>query len=145
MTADVVFLGDSLTDVFALKKYYPEYSTFNRGISGDTSYGLLSRMKVSAYDALPDGKKGDAHNYDTLLAAENDFDKAAETGRNGGYYISQSYRLPSGFMTENEFNAVIAALSSYNEQISSEVLSSAIEKISSARKSDEKLMNVSSQ
>ena len=52
-TADVVFLGDSLTDGCDLKKYYPEFSAFNRGIGGDTSYGLLDRLKVSAYDARP--------------------------------------------------------------------------------------------
>ena len=51
--ADIVFLGDSLTDGCDLSLYYPEYSTFNRGIGGDTSYGLLSRLKVSAYDAKP--------------------------------------------------------------------------------------------
>lgn len=53
LTADVVFLGDSLTDGCDLTKYYPEFSTFNRGIGGDTSYGLLGRLKVSAYDARP--------------------------------------------------------------------------------------------
>lgn len=52
-TADVVFLGDSLTDGCDLKKYYPEFTTFNRGIGGDTSYGLLDRLKISAYDARP--------------------------------------------------------------------------------------------
>ena len=55
-----------------------------------------------------------------------DIPLVSEAGRNGGYYISESYRLPSSFLSEDEFNAVIASLSSYNEQISSAVLSSAI-------------------
>ena len=47
---DVVFLGDSLTDGCNLSEYYPEYDALNRGIGGDTSFGLLDRIKISAYD-----------------------------------------------------------------------------------------------
>ena len=50
---EVVFLGDSLTDGCDISKYYPEYVATNRGIGGDTSYGLLERMQVSAYDTNP--------------------------------------------------------------------------------------------
>ena len=50
---DVVFLGDSLTDGCDLEIYYSEYSVSNRGIGGDTSYGLKDRLQVSAYDANP--------------------------------------------------------------------------------------------
>ncbi len=50
---DVVFLGDSLTDGCDLSVYYPEYSCFNRGIGGETSYGLVDRLQVSAYDTNP--------------------------------------------------------------------------------------------
>ncbi|MBP5193654.1 MAG: hypothetical protein J6126_02880 [Clostridia bacterium] len=52
--ADVVFLGDSLTDMCELGKFYPEYSCLNRGISGDTTSGLKERLKVSAYDVNPE-------------------------------------------------------------------------------------------
>ena len=52
---DVVFLGDSLTDGCDLNKYYPLFSAVNRGISGDTTDGLLARLKVSAYDVDPTG------------------------------------------------------------------------------------------
>lgn len=50
---DVAFLGDSLTDGYDLKKYYPEYLTANRGIGGDTTVGLEARLKVSVYDLKP--------------------------------------------------------------------------------------------
>ncbi len=50
---DVAFLGDSLTDGYDLKKYYPEYVTANRGIGGDTTVGLEARLKVSVYDLKP--------------------------------------------------------------------------------------------
>ena len=50
---DVAFLGDSLTDGYDLQKYFPEYKTSNRGIGGDTTVGLESRLKVSVYDLKP--------------------------------------------------------------------------------------------
>ena len=50
---EVAFLGDSLTDGCDVEHYYQGYSVTNRGIGGDTSEGLLSRLKPSAYDAHP--------------------------------------------------------------------------------------------
>lgn len=50
---DVAFLGDSLTDGYDLKTYYPEFVTSNRGIGGETTIGLENRMKVSVYDLKP--------------------------------------------------------------------------------------------
>jgi lysophospholipase L1-like esterase len=50
---DVVFLGDSLTDGCDLSLYYPEYTTLNRGIGGDTTIGLEKRLDVSAYAVKP--------------------------------------------------------------------------------------------
>lgn len=53
MDIDVVFIGDSLTDGYDLEKYYPEFTTLNRGIGGDTTTGVLNRLKVSVYDVQP--------------------------------------------------------------------------------------------
>ncbi|MBE7082132.1 MAG: hypothetical protein E7378_00410 [Clostridiales bacterium] len=50
---DVAFLGDSLTDGYDLSKYYPQYTTANRGIGGDTSFGLENRLQISLYDLKP--------------------------------------------------------------------------------------------
>lgn len=50
---DVAFLGDSLTDGYDLTRYYPQYVTANRGIGGDTTFGLYDRLQVSAYDLQP--------------------------------------------------------------------------------------------
>ena len=50
---DVVFLGDSLTDGCDLSLYYPEYTTLNRGIGGDTTIGLEKRLDVSVYAVQP--------------------------------------------------------------------------------------------
>ena len=50
---DVAFLGDSLTDGYELEVYYPQYVTANRGIGGETTFGLEERLAVSVYDLKP--------------------------------------------------------------------------------------------
>ncbi len=52
-SVDVAFLGDSLTDGYNLAEYYPQYLTVNRGIGGETTHGLESRMQVTLYDLKP--------------------------------------------------------------------------------------------
>ena len=51
----IVFVGDSITDLCPLDDYYQELSlaTYNRGISGDTTEGVLNRLKVSIFDIKP--------------------------------------------------------------------------------------------
>ena len=48
-TVDAVFLGDSLTDGYDVKSYYPEYTVLNRGIGGHTTIWLEKRLDVSLY------------------------------------------------------------------------------------------------
>ena len=50
---DVAFLGDSLTDGYDVKSYYPDYLVVNRGIGGDTTFDLENRLQVSLYDLKP--------------------------------------------------------------------------------------------
>ena len=50
---DVAFLGDSLTDGYDLKQYYPQYVTANRGIGGDTTFDLEGRLEISVYELKP--------------------------------------------------------------------------------------------
>lgn len=59
----------------------------------------------------------------------------SDYGRNGGFYISETFRLPASFLTETEFNCVIDTLSSCNSQLQSEHISSALEKLSATKKS----------
>ena len=49
-TVDAVFLGDSLTDGYDVKSYYPEFTVLNRGIGGDTTFWLEKRLDVSLYN-----------------------------------------------------------------------------------------------
>lgn len=50
---DVAFIGDSLTDGYDVAAYYPEFSVANRGIGGDTTWGVEKRLKASLYDVNP--------------------------------------------------------------------------------------------
>lgn len=63
---DVVFLGDSLAEGYDVKTYYPEYNVLNRGIGGDTTFGVEKRLKESVYDAHP--------KITTMLIGANNFD-----------------------------------------------------------------------
>ena len=50
---DAAFIGDSLTDGYDVKAYYPTIAVSNRGIGGDTTLGLEERLKLSLYDLKP--------------------------------------------------------------------------------------------
>lgn len=50
---DVAFLGDSITEGYDLSAHYPEHVCVNRGISGDTTFGLERRLDVSLYQLKP--------------------------------------------------------------------------------------------
>ena len=66
---DVVFLGDSLTEGYDVATHYPQYVTVNRGIGGDTTYGLEERLQVSVYDLEPRAVVMliGANNMDTMM------------------------------------------------------------------------------
>ena len=67
--ADVAFIGDSLTDGYDLAQYYPQYVTANRGIGGDTTFGVEERLQVSLFDLKPKVVVMliGANNMDTML------------------------------------------------------------------------------
>ena len=78
---DVAFIGDSITDGYDIKTYYPQLNAVNRGIGGDTTTGVLNRLKVSLYDISPKvivmcigGNNLDSmmENYDDILQGIKD-------------------------------------------------------------------------
>ena len=71
---DVVFLGDSLTEGYDVKTFYPEYNVLNRGIGGDTTFGVEERLEVSVYNAHP--------KVTTLLIGANNFDSMLDNYEN---------------------------------------------------------------
>lgn len=48
-----VFLGDSITDFFRINEYFHGVYVINRGISGDTTDGVLFRLPESVYQLKP--------------------------------------------------------------------------------------------
>ncbi len=50
---DAAFIGDSLTDGYDVKSYYPDLTVSNRGIGGDTTFDVEKRLKVSLYELKP--------------------------------------------------------------------------------------------
>jgi lysophospholipase L1-like esterase len=50
----VVFLGDSITDLWRLNEYFQGKDFINRGIGGQTTGELLGRMKADVLDLKPD-------------------------------------------------------------------------------------------
>lgn len=51
----IVFIGDSITDLYPLDDFYADLdlATYNRGIGGDTTTGVLNRLQVSIFDLAP--------------------------------------------------------------------------------------------
>lgn len=50
----VVFLGDSITEFCDLGRFYPGLHTVNRGISGDTTGGMLERVDADVCALAPE-------------------------------------------------------------------------------------------
>ncbi len=49
----IVFCGDSITAGFPFEEVLPDVPIANRGIGGDSIWGLLRRLDVSAYELRP--------------------------------------------------------------------------------------------
>lgn len=49
----IVFLGDSITDFFRINEFFHRAYVINRGIGGDTTDGVLKRLKESVFDLSP--------------------------------------------------------------------------------------------
>lgn len=63
-------------------------------------------------------------------------------GRYGGIFISDAYRLPSGYFTRGEYDAVINALEAMSGQLTDIDLTTALEKLTSRRKEDKRELSV---
>ena len=60
-----------------------------------------------------------------------------ERGRNGGYSISDTFKLPANFLTTEESEKIISTLTQLNNELGSNVIESAIAKIGSISKISE--------
>ncbi|MDY4187395.1 MAG: YafY family protein [Candidatus Borkfalkiaceae bacterium] len=62
----------------------------------------------------------------------------AERGRNGGYYIADSFRLPANFLTKNELSVLLGFLNSMESEIKSNEITALRDKILSVTKPEER-------
>lgn len=78
----IVFVGDSITDLFPLDDYFADLdlACYNRGIGGDTTRGLIDRLNVSIFDIKP--------SKIVLMIGTNDVD-----GGKDNDYIIENYRV----------------------------------------------------
>ena len=90
---DVVFLGDSLTDGYDVKRFYPEYTVLNRGISGDTTVWLEERLDVSLYAIQP--------KVAVMLIGANNISTMLE---------NYEYTTDGGHLTEKGYEVLTAAI-----------------------------------
>ena len=74
----VVFLGDSITDLWRLNEYFPDRDFVNRGISGQITGEMLARIKADVLDLHPEamlilGGTNDLARGIPLTAIENNY------------------------------------------------------------------------
>ena len=50
----IIFLGDSITEGFDLKHYFPDLNIVNKGIYGDNTDGVLARLHKDVIELNPD-------------------------------------------------------------------------------------------
>ncbi len=118
---DVLFLGDSLTELYDLEHHYPQFSTVNRGISGDTTFTLEDRLVISAYQVssqvcvLQIG----TNNYDDMFDNYEDIVKDLRTSMPFTTVVLLSL-TPTG-NSQKDNNATIMENNERIEQISAEL------------------------
>ncbi len=107
-------------------------------------FALINRRKISAQEFASryDISQRTVYRYmEELCIAGVPVD--AVRGARGGIYISDAYKLPKGLFTKEEYVRTLDALEAMNEQLRDEALTSAIEKLSSQFKREQKDLTLS--
>jgi acyl-CoA thioesterase I len=96
----VVFLGDSITDGWNLKKYFPGKPYVNRGISGQTTPQMLVRMFPDVVDLRPAAV--------ILLAGTNDI--ARNTGPETAKMIEENFQAITELAEMHKIKVILCSL-----------------------------------
>jgi len=96
----VVFMGDSITDGWDLKKYFPGKPYVNRGISGQTTPQMLVRMYPDVIRLHPAAM--------IILAGTNDI--AANTGPETLEMIADNFRAMSDLAASHGIKVILCLL-----------------------------------
>lgn len=107
-------------------------------------FTLLAKRKVSAGELAAKYTVSVRSIYryvDELTIAGIPID--VQRGPNGGIYISDTFKLPKGFMTKEEYARAIEAMLTMNAQLKDPALESAIQKLSAQVKSEKQDLTLS--
>ncbi|HET7213656.1 MAG TPA: SGNH/GDSL hydrolase family protein [Terriglobia bacterium] len=96
----VVFLGDSITDIWNLAKFFRGKPYVNRGISGQTTTQMLARMYPDVIDLEPDAV--------VLLAGTNDI--ARNTGPETAKMIEENFRAITELAQTHHIKVILCSL-----------------------------------
>jgi acyl-CoA thioesterase I len=96
----VVFLGDSITDIWNLEKFFPDKPYVNRGISGQTTPQMLVRMFPDVIDLKPAAV--------ILLAGTNDI--ARNTGPETAKMIEENYQAITELAQAHNIKVILCSL-----------------------------------
>jgi acyl-CoA thioesterase I len=96
----VVFLGDSITEIWNLKKFFPGKPYVNRGISGQTTPQMLVRMFPDVIDLKPDAL--------VLLAGTDDIVRA--TGPETERMIEDNYEAITELAQVHNIKVILCSL-----------------------------------
>jgi lysophospholipase L1-like esterase len=96
----VVFLGDSITDMWKLAQYFPEKPYVNRGISGQTTPQMLVRMYPDVIHLHP--------SVLVILAGTNDI--ARNTGPQSAEMIEDNFRAITELAQAHKIKIVLCSL-----------------------------------
>jgi lysophospholipase L1-like esterase len=96
----VVFMGDSITDMWKLEKYFPGKPYFNRGIGGQTTPQMLVRMYPDVINLHP--------SVMVMLAGTNDI--AHNTGPETIQMIQDNFRAMAELAQTHNIKIVICSL-----------------------------------
>lgn len=93
----VVFLGDSITDIWRLNEYFPDRDFVNRGISGQITGEMLGRMKADVIDLHPEAV--------VILAGTNDLARGIPLTA-----IENNYLMLADLASVNKIKVIFASV-----------------------------------
>ncbi len=96
----VVFLGDSITDMWKLQQYFPDKPYVNRGISGQTTPQMLVRMYPDVVNLHPAAI--------VILAGTNDI--ARNTGPQSPELIEDNFRAITELAQRHHIEVILCSL-----------------------------------
>ena len=104
----VVFLGDSITEIWKLAKFFPGKPYVNRGISGQTTSQMLVRMFPDVIDLKPAAV--------ILLAGTNDV--AGNTGPETAKMIEENFQAITELAQAHHIQVVLCPLTPVSDYTS---------------------------